>query len=50
MKYIITATHNGRKIRRIAFSDKQAWIIINQLSKEGCTDIGMREVRETEEI
>ncbi len=43
MKYVITARRNGRKIKRIAFSDQQAWTINNQLAREGCTDIGMRE-------
>lgn len=41
--YIITAMHNGRKITRIAFGDFQAFTIINQLAREGCVDIGMRE-------
>ena len=41
--YIITAMHNGRKITRTAFGDFQAFTIINQLAREGCVDIGMRE-------
>lgn len=40
---IITAVFNGKRITRKAFSDFQAWIIINTLSREGCTDIAMRE-------
>lgn len=42
--YRITAKYNGELIIRTAYSDRQAWIIIDQLSREGCTDIGMREV------
>lgn len=42
MKYIITATYQGRKIERIAFSDFQAFTIINVLARDGATDIGMR--------
>lgn len=41
--YIITATYRGRKIARTAFGDFQAFTIINQLAREGCIDIGMRE-------
>ena len=41
--YIITATYRGRKITRTAFGDFQAFTIINQLAREGCVDIGMRE-------
>lgn len=47
MKHIITAKYKGRKITRTAYSDFQAWGIINQLSHEGCTDIGMREEETT---
>lgn len=36
--YIITAKHKGNKITRKAFSDTQAFVIINQLSREGCTE------------
>lgn len=42
-KYIITATYNGRRIRRIAYSEFQAWVCINTLSREGATDIAMKE-------
>lgn len=42
MKYIITATYQGRKIERIAFSDFQVFTIINVLARDGATDIGMR--------
>lgn len=41
--YIITASYRGRKITRAAFGDLQAFTIINQLAREGCVDIGMRE-------
>ena len=41
--YIITAKYKGNKITRKAFSDTQAFMIINQLSREGCTEIGMKE-------
>lgn len=40
---IITATYKGRAITRKAFSDYQAFIIINMLAREGATEIGMRE-------
>lgn len=40
---IITANYRGRKIERIAYSDFQAFTIINTLNREGCVDIGMRE-------
>ena len=43
MTYIITAIHQNKKITRTAYSDFQAYTIINQLRREGCTDIGMRE-------
>lgn len=43
-KYLITAMNNGRSVERIAFGDFQAFTIINLLSREGCTDIGMREL------
>ena len=43
MTYIITAIHQGKRITRTAYSDFQAYTIINQLRREGCTDIGMRE-------
>lgn len=41
--YIITADYKGRRVTRIAYSDFQAWTIVNVLSRDGCTDIGMRE-------
>ena len=46
--YIITAKHKENKITRKAFSDAQAFVIINQLSREGCTETGMKEENHTE--
>lgn len=43
MAYIITATYQSKRITRTAYSDFQAYTIINQLRREGCTEIGMRE-------
>lgn len=43
MVYIITAIHQSKRITRKAYSDFQAYTIINQLRREGCTEIGMRE-------
>ena len=40
---IITANYRGRKIERRAYSDFQAFTIINTLNRDGCVDIGMRE-------
>ena len=44
---IITATYQGKRIKRTAFSDFQAFTIINMLAREGSTDIGMREEVQT---
>ena len=41
--YIITATYQRKRIIRRAYSDQQAFMIINQLYRDGCTDVGMRE-------
>lgn len=43
MTYIITAIYQNKRITRTAYSDFQAFTIINQLRREGCTEIGMRE-------
>lgn len=43
--YRITAKYNGELIIRTAYGDKQAWILVNQLYRDGCTDVGMREVQ-----
>lgn len=40
--YIITANYQGKKITRNAYSDFQAFTIINALARDGATDIGMR--------
>lgn len=42
--YIITATYQGKRIVRRAYSDLQVFTIVNQLYRDGCTDVGMREV------
>ncbi len=39
---IITARYKGRKITRKVYGDFQAFTVINQLAREGCTDLGMR--------
>lgn len=41
--YIITATYQGKRITRRAYSDQQAFTIVNQLYRDGCKDVGMRE-------
>lgn len=43
MIYDIKATHNDQTVRRVAFGDRQAWVIVNQLSRDGCKDICMQE-------
>ena len=40
--FIITATYKGKKITRKAYSDLQAFLIINVLARDGAVDIGMR--------
>ena len=40
---IITATYKGQKIKRIAYSEFQAFMIINTFAREGAINIGMRE-------
>ena len=44
--YIITADYQGKKITRRAYSDLQAFTIVNQLYRDGCTGVGMREEEE----
>lgn len=39
---IITASYQGKRIKRIAYSDFQAFIIISTLAREGAMEIGMR--------
>lgn len=43
MIYDIKATFKGQTLRRVAYGDMQAWLIINQLSRDGCKDICMSE-------
>ena len=43
MIYDIRATFKGQSVRRVAYGDMQAWLIINQLSHDGCKDICMSE-------
>ena len=41
MTYDIKASLNGQSVRRVAYGDMQAWLIINQLSRDGCINICM---------
>ena len=41
--YIIKANKQIKKIDRISYSDLQVFTIVNQLYRDGCTDVGMRE-------
>lgn len=41
MVHIITGDYQGNRIKRIAYSDLQAFTIINLLSRKGVTNIGM---------
>ena len=41
MTYDIKATFKGQTLRRVAYGDMQAWLIINQLSRDGCINICM---------
>lgn len=41
MIYDIKATLKGQTLRRVAYGDLQAWLIVNQLSRDGCKDICM---------
>lgn len=43
MIYDIKATFKGQTLRRVAYGDMQAWLIINQLSRDGCKNICMSE-------
>jgi hypothetical protein len=43
MTYDIKADFNGQALHRVAYGDMQAWLIINQLSRDGCRDICMSE-------
>lgn len=43
MTYDIKADFNGQALHRVAYGDMQAWLIISQLSRDGCRDICMSE-------
>lgn len=43
MIYNIKASLNGQTVRRVAYGDLQAWLIVNQLSRGGCKNICMSE-------
>lgn len=43
MTYDIKATFKGQAVRRVAYGDLQAWLIVNQLARNGCKDICMSE-------
>lgn len=43
MRYIIRGIYKGNKIERIAFGDFQAFTIINQLTRDGVTELEMCE-------
>ena len=44
--YKITAKYNGVRITRTAYSEFQVWVIVNQLYRDGCTEVGMEEKNE----
>ena len=44
MTYDIKASLNGQSVRRVAYGDMQAWLIVNQLSHDGCKNICMSEL------
>ena len=43
MIYDIKASLNGQTVRRVAYGDLQAWLIVNQLSRDGYKNICMGE-------
>ena len=43
MTYDIKASLNWQTVRRVAYGDLQAWLIVNQLSRDGCINICMSE-------
>lgn len=43
MIYDIKADFNGQAVQRVAYGDLQAWLIVNQLSRDGCINICMSE-------
>jgi hypothetical protein len=49
--YVITGEYQNKRIKRIAYSEFQAFTIINQLNREGVKSIGMHEQgKESEEL
>lgn len=48
--YIITAIYKGERITRKAYSDLQVFTIVNQLYRDGCKEVGMREEKEHEAV
>lgn len=49
MAYDIKANFKGQIVRRVAYGDLQAWLIINQLTRDGCKDICMSEREDSTE-
>lgn len=45
-RILITAEKDGRKVKRICYGDYQAFTISNQLCRDGCRNIGMRELKD----
>ena len=43
MTYDIKASLNEQTVRRVAHGDWQAWLIVNQLTRDGCINICMSE-------
>lgn len=43
MIYDIKVDFNGQAVHRVAYGDLQAWLIVNQLSRDGCKNICMSE-------
>lgn len=43
MTYDIKASLNEQTVRRVAHGDLQAWLIVNQLTRDGCINICMSE-------
>lgn len=41
MIYDTKADFNGQAVHRVAYGDLQAWLIVNQLSRDGCINICM---------
>lgn len=43
MTYDIKETFKWQTLRRVSYVDMQAWLILNQLSRDGCKYICMSE-------